>query len=96
MSLKLEQLQAVISGLVQGVGFRYGACGQARGLGVTGWVRNLAGGEVEVFAEGSAEQLDALLKWLHQGPPGARVDRVEIQARMPKDAAAFPKFEIRR
>jgi acylphosphatase len=68
---------AFISGRVQGVGFRYSCCREARRLGLSGWVRNQFNGDVEVWAEGSREKLDALLSWLRRGPPGARVNAVQ-------------------
>jgi acylphosphatase len=74
---------ALISGRVQGVGFRYSCCHEARRLGLSGWVRNTINGDVEVWAEGSREKLDALLAWLRQGPPGARVDAVHYDTRRP-------------
>jgi acylphosphatase len=74
---------ALVEGRVQGVGFRYSAFHEARRLGLTGWVRNTRDGDVEVFAEGPREKLDAMLKWLHRGPPGARVDSVRYDLRSP-------------
>jgi acylphosphatase len=69
-------LHARVTGRVQGVGFRYSCCHEARRLGISGWVRNNMDGDVEVWAEGAGEKLDAFLVWLRQGPPGARVDAV--------------------
>jgi acylphosphatase len=69
-------LHARVTGRVQGVGFRYSCCHEARRLGLSGWVRNNMNGDVEVWAEGTREQLDALLLWLRRGSPGARVDAV--------------------
>jgi len=70
---------ARIEGRVQGVGFRQYCMNEAQRLKLSGWVRNTADGDVEVWAEGTAEKLDALLKWLHRGPPGARVDTVRSE-----------------
>jgi acylphosphatase len=70
---------ALVEGRVQGVAFRYSCCAEARRLGLSGWVRNTPEGGVEVWAEGSREKLESLLAWLRRGPPGARVDRVEIR-----------------
>jgi acylphosphatase len=72
-----------VSGVVQGVFFRASTQARARELGLTGWAKNLADGRVEVVAGGDAEAIDALERWLHRGPPGARVDAVE---REPFDA----------
>jgi acylphosphatase len=70
-------LHAIIHGRVQGVFFRASARREAARLGVGGWVRNLADGSVETRAEGPEDRLRAYLDWLHRGPEGARVDRVE-------------------
>jgi len=65
-----------VSGRVQAVGFRASACYEARRLGLTGWVRNLPDGDVEAFACGSAEGLEAFERWLWRGPRSARVTAV--------------------
>lgn len=57
-----------ITGQVQGVGFRYRARYAASGLGVTGWVKNMWDGSVELEAQGTAEQLDQMLKIINQSP----------------------------
>jgi acylphosphatase len=67
-----------VSGLVQGVGFRYFVLRQAERIGVDGWVRNTASGEVEVRASGSADQLAGLEQSLWKGPRFSRVANVEI------------------
>lgn len=67
----------VIRGLVQGVGFRYATCVEARRLGLRGWVRNRADGSVEAVAAGNDAALQALERWAHRGPRAARVDAVE-------------------
>ena len=72
-----KTLHARIEGMVQGVGFRFSTVHQARRLGVSGYVRNLWDGAVEVVAEGPEQQLQQLERWLHHGPPGAVVRRVE-------------------
>ncbi|MBZ0304943.1 MAG: acylphosphatase [Anaerolineae bacterium] len=74
----MKQLHAIVHGRVQGVNFRYYTQEQAVDLGVTGWVRNLPDRTVEVTAEGSPDQLDKLLTFLHQGPISARVTQVEV------------------
>lgn len=65
-----------IYGHVQGVGFRYFTWQYALKIGVTGFVRNLADGSVEVIAVGSENQIDALNAWLQHGPRTAIVDNV--------------------
>ncbi|SFN21642.1 acylphosphatase [Formivibrio citricus] len=69
-----------IYGRVQGVGFRWSTCREARRLGVKGWVRNRDDGSVEIHAQGNAESIAALEAWATQGPPAARVDRMEATA----------------
>ncbi len=68
-----------VSGLVQGVNFRYYTRQQASHLGLHGWVRNLSDGRVEVLAEGEEESLNALLEWCRHGPPAAEVSGVEVR-----------------
>ena len=68
-----------VSGMVQGVGFRFFAERTAASLGVAGFVRNLFDGRVEVYAIGSAEQMEALKNALRRGPRMAAVDRVDEQ-----------------
>lgn len=70
--------RAAVEGMVQGVGFRYSALRQARRLGLTGYVRNLPGGGVEVLAEGEEQRLSQFRSWLSHGPPGAYVRRLEV------------------
>jgi acylphosphatase len=68
----------VVSGKVQGVFFRASACEQATHLTVTGWVRNRRDGAVELLVEGERKNVEALIRWCHQGPPRARVEKVEV------------------
>ena len=68
----------LVSGMVQGVGFRWFVARHARALGLGGYARNLADGRVEVVASGSgAEELGRLEQLLREGPAHARVDRLE-------------------
>ncbi|MBI3545943.1 MAG: acylphosphatase [Gammaproteobacteria bacterium] len=84
--------QFIISGRVQGVFFRASTEATARRLGVTGWVRNLADGSVEVLACGDEAQLKELEQWLRQGPTQARVAQVVTQEMEPQQ---FEDFSIR-
>lgn len=81
----------LVFGTVQGVGFRWSACRAARGLQLTGWCRNLRDGSVEVCAYGDEARISQLNAWLSQGPPSARVERVEAYL---LDDAAPRSFEI--
>jgi acylphosphatase len=74
----------VISGRVQGVGFRYFAEAAARREGVHGWVRNLPDGRVEAEAEGDAEGVERFELALRHGPPGARVVAVDVDHTIPR------------
>ena len=73
----LASVRVIVYGYVQGVFFRAFASRRAIELGLTGYVRNLPGGEaVEVLAEGERKQLEELIGYLKVGPPGAKVEKV--------------------
>ena len=72
----LETRRYVVSGRVQGVGFRWFVEREAAQLGITGWVRNCENGDVEVLATGTPDQHNALRHKLQQGPRASRVDLV--------------------
>ena len=72
----LASVQVIVSGLVQGVYFRDFTSRQALKLGLTGYVRNLPEGAVEVQAEGEGKHLEKLIDCLKVGPPAARVSEV--------------------
>lgn len=72
------RFHAYISGRVQGVAFRFFAQHVANQLGITGWVRNLYDGRVEVVAEGEREALELFLAELKKGPRMARVEKVDL------------------
>lgn len=69
----------MVSGRVQGVGYRAFVLRYARALGLAGRVRNLPSGQVEVVAEGDEESLNQLLTLLRQGPPAARVTDMSVR-----------------
>jgi acylphosphatase len=68
----------LVGGRVQGVGFRYFVEGAATREGLHGWVRNLPDGRVEIVVEGDADELERFERQVRQGPPGARVNDVQI------------------
>lgn len=68
-----------ISGFVQGVGFRFFAILQARKFGVSGFVKNLRDGRVEVVTEGESKDVKAFIRCLREGPPGANVTGVDVK-----------------
>ncbi len=82
-----------ISGRVQGVFYRANTQERARRLGLTGWVRNLPDGRVEAVVEGEEERIRELINWCHEGPPGARVEDVEVH--WEDYRGEFDDFEIR-
>ena len=67
-----------VSGRVQGVGFRFATCQQARRFSLRGWVRNRHDGSVEILAAGESTLCDRLIEWARHGPRGARVDAIEF------------------
>ena len=73
------QARLIISGKVQGVFYRASCQEVAQRLGLTGWVKNLPDGNVEVLAQGEKEKIEKLIEWCKKGSDGARVDDVEIK-----------------
>ena len=83
-----------IHGRVQGVYYRASMAQQAVKAGIVGWVRNCEDGSVESIAEGSRAAIESLLAWCRQGPPGSRVERVDVTWDEP--SGSFPGFVITR
>ena len=79
----------LISGRVQGVGFRWFVKAAASRERVTGWVRNLPDGRVEALVEGDAEAVIRVERAIRSGPPGARVDRVNVVEEPPEEHSTF-------
>ena len=79
----------IVQGLVQGVFFRASTQQTAQRLGLTGWVRNSSDGHVELLACGESAKLDALERWLRQGPPNARVQQVVATDAAPQSFFGF-------
>ncbi len=69
----------VITGRVQGVGYRHAMIRKATGLALDGWVRNRPDGTVEAVVHGDADAVAAMLAWARHGPRSARVDSIEIE-----------------
>lgn len=80
---------ARVHGVVQGVGFRWATSARAEQLRVDGTVRNLWDGTVEADVEGDTSAVAALIDWLQDGPPSARVDRVEVTEKDPRGRTDF-------
>lgn len=91
----MPRLHVRIHGRVQGVGFRWFAREEARRLGLSGWVTNRPGGEVEVEAGGEASSLERLRRALEVGPTGAQVERIE-DVDVPSDGQLPYPFSIHR
>ncbi|MDO4242394.1 MAG: acylphosphatase [Actinomyces sp.] len=89
----IRSVHALVSGTVQGVGFRFHCAYTAQDLGLVGQVRNLPDGDVEVMAQGPAPKVTRLLTWLHHGPRWASVSRVTVTDLRP-GALETTGFEI--
>ena len=87
-----QQLHIIVHGRVQGVSFRFYTVGNARQYDLTGWVRNLPNADVEVTAEGPRAQLESLLAFLREGPPGGHVTQVDVEWR--PATGAFDEFTV--
>jgi len=83
-----------VAGMVQGVFFRASTQDHARALGLTGWVKNLPDGRVELVAEGPAAAIESLVGFCRRGPRGAQVDRLERVDEEPR--GEFQAFQVRR
>ncbi|MGB9987814.1 acylphosphatase [Salarchaeum japonicum] len=82
-----------VSGTVQGVYYRANTREEAKSLGVTGWVKNLADGRVEAVFEGDEDDVEAMIEWCHTGSPAADVTDVSVEYETPEN---HESFEIRR
>lgn len=79
MEVVVEARQLVVTGLVQGVGFRFQMANAARPLNITGWVRNRHNGSVEAVIMGSPEAVAGMIDWVRRGPPASRVEQVCVE-----------------
>jgi len=82
----------IISGRVQGVGYRDSMRAQALRLGLSGWVRNRSDGSVEATIQGPSEAQQTLLKWAHRGPPLARVESISTSVAPDQDVSGFVRL----
>lgn len=89
-----RRVNIIVSGKVQGVYFRAATQKQAQKLGVTGWVRNLATGEVEIHALGTRSAIEEMIRWSHKGSTFARVKQVQVTELT--GGEVFTNFEVRK
>lgn len=89
----MKHVSVTVYGKVQGVFFRASAHEVAVQYGVRGFVKNQPDGSVYIEAEGEDAVLDRFIAWCHQGPPRARVDRVEV---VEGNFKSFASFDIKR
>jgi acylphosphatase len=85
----MGRVHLVVAGRVQGVFYRSSCAREAEARGLAGWVRNLSDGRVEAVFEGPEPQLDAIVSWCREGPPGARVDEVTLTRERPIGEIGF-------
>jgi acylphosphatase len=79
METHMRRVRAIVSGRVQGVGYRAATATEARRLGIHGWVKNRSDGAVELEAEGPDDKVGALVGWCEYGPPAAQVTKVAVE-----------------
>lgn len=91
----MKKIKAIVSGKVQGVGFRMYTRAQAKKLGIRGYVRNLKTGDVEIVAVGEPQQIDALINAVQLGSPSAVVNNLQLEI-IDNNSQEFQDFEIRR
>ena len=84
--------RVVAHGRVQGVFFRDSTRERAQTAGVAGWVRNCRDGTVEAVFEGEPDAVERLVRWMHEGPRGASVERVDVAEEEPE---GLRDFEVR-
>ena len=90
---QLSRVHVIVSGVVQGVGYRYFACSEARHRGLTGWVRNRSDGAVELVAEGEDGLVREFVGELNRGPVSSDVSAVLVTTAAAR--AEFDTFDIR-
>ena len=90
--MKLFRVHAIISGDVQGVGFRFHTRIKARNLGLKGWIRNLDSGEVEAVFEGEDDKVNQIIDWCKKGPDSSLVKDVKVD--FEDYTGEFESFEV--
>ena len=85
----MRRVRVRLSGRVQGVFFRASCAERADDLGLGGWIRNVPGGGVEAVFEGTESAVAQMVSWCREGPPLARVDRIDVVDEAPVGEAGF-------
>ncbi len=91
--MKKGRVHLIIHGFVQGVFYRASTREAALRLGLKGWVRNLPDGNVEAVFEGPVEKLQKAIEWCKEGPPGAKVTKID--PKWDDYSGEFNSFEVR-
>jgi len=91
--------RVLVSGTVQGVGYRASLREQARELNIEGWCRNTPEGQVEAWLQGPVDRMETLLSWMEQGPSDAQVSHIEVEPQAllePMLGESVELFQIRK
>jgi acylphosphatase len=85
----MRRVRVLVSGRVQGVFFRASCAERAGELGLSGWIRNVSGGDVEAVFEGTDAAVEEIVRWCREGPELAHVDRVDVAEEAPAGGSGF-------
>ena len=85
----MRRVRVLVSGRVQGVFFRASCAERAGDLDLSGWIRNDEGGNVEAEFEGAESAVAQMVSWCREGPPLARVDRIDVADEAPTGETGF-------
>ena len=88
-----SSVHILVTGKVQGVFFRQATKVIAIKNHVTGWVKNLESGQVEILLEGEDQNVNSIVEWCHNGPANSRVDEIKIEQQ--KFSGQYSNFEVR-
>ncbi|MBW4576598.1 MAG: acylphosphatase [Aphanothece sp. CMT-3BRIN-NPC111] len=78
-----------VSGMVQGVGYRFSTLDEANQWGLNGWVRNISDGRVEAVFEGNKAAVEEMIRWCYKGPAAAVVEEVTVDYEEPEGVGGF-------
>ncbi len=91
----MYQVEIIITGIVQGVNYRYNTREVARKLGLTGWVKNMPDGSVKIIIQGKKKEIDKFIKWCQRGSELSKVENVDVSwIELEKEADLYKSFEI--